>query len=68
MLFPLLELVIESLNSLLRSFQSYFQLAGNEALRRYGEMIVGDDDEIASCSSSQLQPPVPVDRYRRSSG
>ncbi|OZC11535.1 hypothetical protein X798_01393 [Onchocerca flexuosa] len=43
-------------------------LAGNEALRRYGEMIVGDDDEIASCSSSQLQPPVPVDRYRRSSG
>ncbi|KAL4002923.1 Cadherin domain family protein [Acanthocheilonema viteae] len=43
-------------------------LANNEALRRYGEMIIGgDDDEMASCSSSQLQPAA-TDRFRRSSG
>uniref|UniRef100_A0A915PC44 Uncharacterized protein n=1 Tax=Setaria digitata TaxID=48799 RepID=A0A915PC44_9BILA len=43
-------------------------LAGNEALRRYGEMIIEDDDGVASCSSSQLQPAVAVDRYHQSSG
>uniref|UniRef100_A0AAF5PQC7 Cadherin domain-containing protein n=2 Tax=Wuchereria bancrofti TaxID=6293 RepID=A0AAF5PQC7_WUCBA len=42
-------------------------LASNEALRRYGEVIMGDDDEMASCSSSQLQLSV-ADRRRRSSG
>ncbi|MCP9259219.1 BMA-PRK-1 [Dirofilaria immitis] len=43
-------------------------LAGTEPLRRYGEMIVGDDDEVASYSSSQLQLPTRIDRYRHSSG
>ncbi|VDK87079.1 unnamed protein product [Litomosoides sigmodontis] len=42
-------------------------LAGNEALRRYGEIIMGDDDGGASCSSSQLQPAA-TDRCRQSSG
>ncbi|CAG9538889.1 unnamed protein product [Cercopithifilaria johnstoni] len=42
-------------------------LTSNEALRRYGELIMGDSDGMTSCSSSQLQPAA-VDRCHRSSG
>ncbi|EJD75084.1 cadherin domain-containing protein [Loa loa] len=42
-------------------------LTSSEALRKYGEMILGDDDGMASCSSSQLQLSF-TDRCRQPSG